>query len=66
MVKCYDKSKMARQGLKDIYKFETGYHHEHETTTFYYDLTGIMIDEMESAVKNAETYAETINEKERN
>ena len=65
-VKCYDEGKAALQGLNGIYKIETGFHYLHETDTVYFDPKAVTIEEMESALKNAGTYVETIKEKERN
>jgi copper chaperone CopZ len=65
-VKCYDEGKAALSGLKGIQKIETGFHYIHETDTVYYDPKMITIDEMETALKKAGTYMETITEKERN
>jgi copper chaperone CopZ len=65
-VKCYDEGKAALQGLKGVRKIETGFHYLHETDTVYYDPKVITIGEMESALKKAGTYVETIREKERN
>ena len=65
-VKCYDEGKGALQGLNGIRKVETGFHYLHETDTVYYDPKVITINEMESALKKAGTYVETIIEKERN
>jgi copper chaperone CopZ len=59
-VKCYDEGKMALQGLKGIQKIETGFHYVHETDTVYFDPKLIRIEEMESALKKAGTYVETI------
>ncbi len=65
-VRCYDDGKAALQGLNGIRKVETGFHYIHETDTVYYDPNVITIKEMESALKKAGTYVETIMEKERN
>ena len=65
-VKCYDEGKAALQGLKGIQKIETGFHYVHETDTVYYDPKLITIEEMESALKKAGTYVETMKQKERN
>jgi len=65
-VKCYDEGKAALQGLHGIRKVETGVHYLHETDTVYYDPNVITIKEMESALKKAGTYVETIIEKARN
>jgi copper chaperone CopZ len=65
-VKCYDEGKSALRGLKGIQKIETGFHYMHETDTVYYDPKVITIEEMESALKKAGTYMETIEKKERN
>ncbi len=65
-VKCYDEGKAALQGLNGIRKVETGFHYLHETDTVYYDPNVITIKEMESALKKAGTYVETIIEKARN
>ena len=59
-VKCYDEGKAALQGLKGIQKIETGFHYVHETDTVYYDPKLITIEEMESALKKAGTYVETM------
>ena len=59
-VKCYDEGKTALQGLNGILKIETGFHYIHETDTVYYDPKVITIKEMESALKKAGTYVETI------
>ena len=64
-VKCYDEGKAALQGLKGIQKIETGFHYVSETDTVYYDSKAITIEEMETALKKAGTYIETI-KKERN
>ena len=65
-VKCYDDGKSALQGLNGIQKIETGFHYLHETDTVYYDPKVITTEEMESALKKAGTYVETIPQKERN
>jgi len=65
-VKCYDEGKAALQGLKGIQKIETGFHYIHETDTVYYDSDVITLKEMETALKKAGTYLETITEKEGN
>jgi len=65
-VKCYDEGKAALQGLKGIQKIETGFHYVHETDTVYYNPKLITIEEMETALKKAGTYVETIKQKERN
>jgi copper chaperone CopZ len=65
-VKCYDEGKSALQGLKGIQKIETGFHYIHETDTVYYDPKVISIEEMETALKKAGTYMETMKKKERN
>ncbi len=65
-VKCYDEGKAALQGLRGIEKIETGFHYVHETDTVYYDPKVITIEEMETALKKAGTYVETMKMKERN
>jgi copper chaperone CopZ len=65
-VKCYDEGKSALEGLKGIHKVETGFHYVHETDTVYYDPKVITIEEMETALKKAGTYVETIMKKEGN
>lgn len=65
-VKCYDEGKAALQGLKGIQKIETGFHYVHETDTVYYDPKVITIKDMETALKRAGTYLETITKKEGN
>ncbi len=65
-VKCYDDGKAALQGLKGIQKIETGFHYVHETDTVYYDPKVITIKDMETALKKAGTYLETITKKEGN
>ncbi|HUI44521.1 MAG TPA: hypothetical protein VL122_00850 [Nitrospirota bacterium] len=65
-VKCYDEGKAALQGLNGIQKIETGFHYVHETDTVYYDPKVITIEEMETALKKAGTYVETMKMKERN
>lgn len=65
-VKCYDEGKAALQGLNGIRRVETGFHYIHETDTVYYDPKVITVGEMESALKKAGTYVETIIDKERN
>jgi len=65
-VKCYDEGKAALQGLKGIQKIETGFHYVHETDTVYYDPKVITIEEMETALKKAGTYVETMKKIERN
>jgi copper chaperone CopZ len=62
-VKCYDEGKAALQGLKGIQKIETGFHYVHETDTVYYDPKVITIKDMETALKKAGTYLETIRKK---
>lgn len=62
-VTCYDEGKAALQGLKGIQKIETGFHYLHETDTVYYDPKMITIKAMETALKKAGTYVETINAK---
>jgi copper chaperone CopZ len=64
-VRCYDEGKAALQGLNGIQKIETGFHYVHETDTVYYDPKLITIEEMETALKNAGTYVETMTKKER-
>ena len=59
-VKCYDDGKAALQGLKGVQKVETGFHYVHETDTVYYDPKLITIKEMETALKKAGTYVDTI------
>lgn len=59
-VKCYDDGKAALQGLKGVQKIETGFHYIHETDTVYYDPKLITIREMETALKKAGTYVDTI------
>ena len=63
-VKCYDEGKAALQGLKGIKKIETGFHYIHETDTVYFDPMMITVEEMETALKKAGTYVETIEQKE--
>ena len=65
-VACYDEGRAALQGLKGIQKIETGFHYLHEVDTVYFDPKIIAIEEMETALKKAGTYVETIKEKERN
>lgn len=59
-VKCYDDGKAALQGLKGVQKIETGFHYIHETDTVYYDPKVITIREMETALKKAGTYLDTV------
>jgi hypothetical protein len=59
-VKCYDEGRATLQGMKGIKKIETGFHYVHETDTVYYDPKMITIADMESALKKAGTYVETI------
>jgi copper chaperone CopZ len=59
-VKCYDDGKAALQGLKGVQKVETGFHYIHETDTVYYDPKLITIKEMETALKKAGTYVDTL------
>jgi hypothetical protein len=59
-VKCYDEGKAALQGLNGIVKVETGFHYVHETDTVYYNPKLITIKEMETALKKAGTYVDTI------
>jgi copper chaperone CopZ len=59
-VKCYDDGKAALQGLKGVQKVETGFHYIHETDTVYYDPKMITIKEMETALKKAGTYVDTV------
>jgi copper chaperone CopZ len=59
-VKCYDDGKAALQGLKGVQKVETGFHYIHETDTVYYDPKEITIKEMETALKKAGTYVDTV------
>lgn len=59
-VKCYDDGKAALQGLKGVQKVETGFHYIHETDTVYYDPGKITIKEMETALKKAGTYVDTV------
>ncbi len=59
-VRCYDEGKAALRELKGIKKIETGFHYIHETDTVYFDPTKITINEMETALKKAGTYVETI------
>jgi copper chaperone CopZ len=59
-VKCYDDGKAALQGLKGVQKVETGFHYVHETDTVYYDPKSITIKEMETALKKAGTYVDTV------
>ncbi len=65
-VKCYDEGKSALQGLKGIKKIETGFHYIHETDTVYFDSSVVTIEQMETALKKAGTYVETIKENGRN
>jgi len=65
-VKCYDEGKAALQGLNGIQKIETGFHYLQETDTVYYDPKVITVEEMETALKKAGTYVETMKKKERN
>jgi copper chaperone CopZ len=65
-VKCYEEGKVALQGLNGIQKIETGFHDVQETDTVYYDPKVITIEEMETALKKAGTYVETMKKKERN
>jgi len=64
--KCYDEGKAALQGLKGIQKIETGFHYIHEIDTVYYDEKAITIKDMETALKKAGTYLETLTKKEGN
>jgi len=64
-VHCYDEGKAALQGMKGIQRIETGFHSMSETDTVYYDPKLITIEEMETALKKAKTYIETM-KKERN
>ena len=59
-VKCYDDGKAALQGMKGVQKVETGFHYIHETDTVYYDPKLITVQEMETALKKAGTYVDTI------
>ena len=59
-VKCYDEGKAALQSLKGVQKVETGFHYIHETDTVYYDPKLITIQGMETALKKAGTYVDTI------
>jgi copper chaperone CopZ len=59
-VKCYDEGKAALQGMKGIQKVETGFHYIHETDTVYYDPKLITVHEMETALKKAGTYVDTV------
>ncbi len=59
-VKCYDEGKTTLQRLKGVQKIETGFHYVHETDTVYYDPKVITIKDMETALKKAGTYLETI------
>jgi copper chaperone CopZ len=59
-VKCYDDGKAALRGLKGVHKVETGFHYIQETDTVYYDPKLITIREMETALKKAGTYVDTI------
>ena len=59
-VKCYDEGKAALQGLKGVVQVETGFHYIHETDTVYYDPKLITIKEMETALKKAGTYVDTM------
>ena len=59
-VKCYDDGKAALQGLKGVQKIETGFHYIHETDTVYYDPNLITIKDMETALKKAGTYVDTV------
>ncbi len=65
-VKCYDEGKATLQGLEGIQMIETGFHYVHETDTVYYDPKVITIKDMETALKKAGTYLETITKKEGN
>jgi hypothetical protein len=64
-VNCYDEGKAALQGMKGIQRIETGFHYMSETDTVYYDPKLISIEEMETRLKKAGTYIDTI-KKERN
>jgi hypothetical protein len=59
-VNCYDEGKSALQGLRGIQRIETGFHYVHETDTVYYYPKKITIEEMETALKKAGTYVETL------
>ena len=65
-VTCYDEGKAALQGMKGIQRIETGFHYLHETDTVYFDPKLITIEEMETVLKKAGTYVETMPKKERN
>jgi copper chaperone CopZ len=65
-VKCYDEGRAALRGIKGIERIETGFHYFDETDTVYFDPKLVTVEEMESALKKAGTYVETMQEKGRN
>ena len=55
----YDVGKSALEGLKGVRKVEKGFRHAKEINRVTYDPTLITIEEMEAALKRAETYRAT-------
>ena len=52
--------KAALEGLKGIKRIDKGFHHFKEINTVYYDATIITVEEMEGALKKADTYLGTM------
>lgn len=59
-VKWFDVGKEALEGLKGVKRVEKGFRYLKEINTVYYDPAEITINEMETALKKAGTYIETI------
>jgi copper chaperone CopZ len=51
--------KAALEGLKGVKKVETGFRDFKEINTVYYDPDKITVEEMEEALKKAQTYSGT-------
>ena len=52
----YDVGKAALEGLQGVKKVEKGFRNFKETNTVYYDPAIITVEEMEEALKKAQTY----------
>jgi len=59
-VHCYDEGKSALEGMKGVKRVEKGFRRFREINTVYYDPTVITVEEMETALKKAGTFTETI------
>jgi len=52
--------KAALEGLQGVNKVEKGFRNLKETNTVYYDPAIITVEEMEQALKKAQTYRGTV------